>query len=322
MAVTTLVLYTAGCYSRLNHIIPQTRPADPDERARPVTSTPSKSLATCTASRWGQTLSDKVLHLVDSAWTDGSKAQYWSYINRWILFCEQHNHNPNVADITLGTEFLASLFDTGVGYSVINTARSALSNYLNQIDGFDFGKHPVVCKVLRGVFKLKPSLPRYVVTYDPDIVMKYLSNLPPWETIPLKGLTLKFVTLLAFISSHRCQTLNSLSVDHLDIKLAPVDHDYNPCENQAICYIPSLIKNSTPSFHASPIKLVSFPNMALCPVKGLSVYVQRTAPLRKSRKLIMSYHNFTEVSTATVRSYVTDILAAAGINSKGFQFPL
>ena len=81
---------------------------------------------------------------------------------------------------------------------------------------------------------------------------------------------------------------------------------------------PNFNKNSTPSFHALPIKLVGYPVVALCPVKGLSVYVGRTAPIRKSRKLIMSYHNFTEVSTATVRSYVTTMLAEAGINSKVF----
>ena len=55
--------------------------------------------------------------------------------------------------------FLAELFQSGVGYSAINTARSALSSILILPDNTTFGSHPLVSrlKVLKGVFELRPD---------------------------------------------------------------------------------------------------------------------------------------------------------------------
>lgn len=39
-------------------------------------------------------------------------------------------------------ELLASLFESGLGYSELDTARSVLSPVLNLIDGFKFWEHP------------------------------------------------------------------------------------------------------------------------------------------------------------------------------------
>ena len=51
----------------------------------------------------------------------------------------------------------------GCGYSVINTARSALSTIIN-VDNLSIGKHSLVKKFVRGVYNIKPSLPRYTVS--------------------------------------------------------------------------------------------------------------------------------------------------------------
>ena len=133
------------------------------------------------------------MSLISDAWTEGSKSTYQNYINKWAEFCKVRNLNQFKSTIQDGADFLVELYETGVGYSVINTARSALSAYLCQIDGYDFGKHPVISKVLKGVFRNRPSLPRYVVTYNIDTVFHFLANLPDWNVIPLIGSLSGFV---------------------------------------------------------------------------------------------------------------------------------
>ena len=49
---------------------------------------------------------------------------------------------------------------------MVNTARSALSSIFPAKDGTPFGKQPLTVRLLRGMFKQKPYLPRYTVTYD------------------------------------------------------------------------------------------------------------------------------------------------------------
>ena len=63
-------------------------------------------------------------------------------------------------------EFLTEYFKTGVGYSSVNSARSALSSIIKPVCNVPFGKSPLVCRFLKGVFNIRPVLPRYVTTWD------------------------------------------------------------------------------------------------------------------------------------------------------------
>ena len=42
---------------------------------------------------------------------------------------------------------------------------------------------------MKGVFELKPSLPKYQATWDVDIVLHYLESLQPVNILSLKLLT-------------------------------------------------------------------------------------------------------------------------------------
>nr|CAH7741810.1 unnamed protein product [Callosobruchus chinensis] len=50
---------------------------------------------------------------------------------------------------------------------------------------------------------------------DPYPVLNYLSTLFPDDTLTLKDLTLKLVTLLLLTSGHRVQTLSKISVENI-----------------------------------------------------------------------------------------------------------
>lgn len=71
--------------------------------------------------------------------------------------------NPNVEQII---NFLSETYHRGVRYECINTARAALSSLGIVVDGRRAGDHPLVIRLLKGVFNLCPTKPRYIRTWD------------------------------------------------------------------------------------------------------------------------------------------------------------
>jgi len=115
----------------------------------------------------------------------------------------------------MGIEFLTELYKQGKSYSTINSARSALSQFLlpegSQLDT-DFGKHKLTSMFMKGVFKLKPPTPKYKGTWDVKIVLDYLRTLDN-DNISLKLLFMKCVTILAMATKQKSQALTSLGLN-------------------------------------------------------------------------------------------------------------
>jgi hypothetical protein len=137
-----------------------------------------------------------------------------------------------------------------VRYSAVNTARSALSSVITLPDGSSFGKHPMVKRLLKGVFEDKPSLPRYTKTWDLNVVLCYLRTLPEYDRISLKDLTCKLVLLIAVLSGQRCQTIHALSIEANYMSLE---------DDKCTFYIGKLLKHSKPGTHLQPIELRAYP---------------------------------------------------------------
>ena len=72
-------------------------------------------------------LSSNVVDLVINSWSKGTQKQYSPHINRWLDYCTRHSIDPFDSSVNQGAEFLAEYFHKGVSYSMVNTARSALS---------------------------------------------------------------------------------------------------------------------------------------------------------------------------------------------------
>lgn len=98
-----------------------------------------------------------------------------------------------------------------MGYSAINTARSALSSVLDLPGANTFGTHPLVTRFLKGVFELTPSLPRNTTIWDVRTVLQYLKPLHPIPKLSLKTLTKKLTTLLCLLTGQQCQTLTKVN---------------------------------------------------------------------------------------------------------------
>ena len=65
-----------------------------------------------------------------NSWRCSTSKSYTSYLRRWEEFALEKNIDTWNQHISHVLEFLTLLLDQGCGYSVINTARSALSSII------------------------------------------------------------------------------------------------------------------------------------------------------------------------------------------------
>jgi len=91
-------------------------------------------------------LSTVAKDIIMASWRSGTGKQYHSYLGRWEKFCAQKVIPEEDASVEHGIDFLASLYEEGLGYSAINTARSALSSVLTLPGNVTFGNHPLVTR--------------------------------------------------------------------------------------------------------------------------------------------------------------------------------
>ena len=68
------------------------------------------------------------------------------------------------------------MFSSGSGYSSVNTPRSVLSTTVKTENEIPFGELSLVYRLLKGVFNLRPALPRYSTTLDVSLVLKYIKS--------------------------------------------------------------------------------------------------------------------------------------------------
>ncbi len=204
--------------------------------------------------------------------------------------------------------FLTKLFENGLGYSAINTARSALSIILPNFGLESVGNHRLVKRLLRGVFLQRPALPKYLVTWDVSRVLKYLKTLEPIATISLKLLTMKLTMLIALLSGQRIQTIHLIDIGNIEFR-----------ESVVIIRITDLVKQTRPGFHIGEISLPKFTvDSTICVYTVLKMYLRRTDKLRTNHtKLLISYiAPYTRVTRASIGRWIKVVLKLAGIDTK------
>ena len=191
-------------------------------------------------------MSEDVLSLLLNSWSDGTKKQYSPHISRWFSYCKENYHDPFTASVFIGAEFLVKYYRTSkVEYSAMNTARSALSAIIKPVHGVTFGKHPIIQRLLKGIFKETPSLPKYTVTYDVKQIFDYFKSLGDIGSQPLEMISKCTATLLCLLSGQRSQTMGALSLDFMFFD-----------NTRESFYIPTLLKQSRPKFSSTTSRVL------------------------------------------------------------------
>lgn len=200
--------------------------------------------------------------------------------------------------------FLANMYESGLSYASINTARSALSAVFPDIDNCKIGEHRLITQFMKGISKLRPPTPKYSLTWDSSKMLDVLKSLDS-ETIPLRELTLKVLALLALVTAQRAQVFSQIQI-----------HDIlwgDPIQIK----IPSILKTTTIK-NPNPILIIpSFENKSLCPIFNLKMYVEKTKILRgESANLFISFVSpYKPVTSQTISKWLCKTLDMAGVDS-------
>lgn len=173
---------------------------------------------------------------------DTSK-QYCTYLKRWRQYCDDKDIELFQPGVHNGLELLVSLYKAGLGYSAVNTARSALSSLLILDSNEKFGDHPLVVCCMKGIFELKPSLPKYTEIWDVRVVLDYLKI---FGALSLKELTLKLTMLLCFTTGQRGQTIHKFDINYIQ----DLGDRYRISVHEKL-------KQTKPGRHLEPIELLA-----------------------------------------------------------------
>ena len=139
--------------------------------------------------------------------------------------------------------YLGLLYDKGLQYRTINCVRSALSSTLQLIDGFKVGQHPLITRLMKGIFNTRPPIKKVCEAWSVQKVLHLLKTWGPASKLDLKLLTLKTVVLLALACAKRCDSLSLLSVK---------DDFYEISENYIMLQPDGLEKHSRPGLEVTP----------------------------------------------------------------------
>jgi len=163
---------------------------------------------------------------------------------------------------------------------------------------------------MKGIFNKRPSLPRYTVTWNPEIVLKLFSSWGENKILNLKKLTQKLCTLLMLVSGRRGQTIILINIKNIKVE-----------EHEVRISIGDIVKTSNKNFQEPEIVLKKFHTKKLCIVSTLQEYLRRTEKLRGGEdQLLISYgppHK--KIGRDTLSRYVKTILTQAGIDTKRFK---
>jgi len=209
--------------------------------------------------------------------------------------------------------FLAHLFDQGYQYRSLNAYQSAISSVHEKVDGYEVGQHPLVSRLLKGVFHQRPPQPRYSETWDVNKVTSYLDSLGENASLPLPVLTHKTVMLLALTRPSR-----SADLSQLDLR----GRRYLP---EGVVFQPTkLAKQSRQSKPLTDFFFPAFPhNSRLCPVHALQAYEERTVSFREGQGssvlFLTTIKPHSPASSSTIARWLKSLLGKAGIDTAIFK---
>lgn len=241
-------------------------------------------------------MTEDAVDLLINSISHSTLRQYSKPIGDWVIFCYSRNieiFKPQDEDII---HFLTDKFNNGANYSTLNTARSALS----LICVTEIGKNPLISRLLKGAYNLKPAKPRYDRVFSLDPVLEKLELLSPLNDLDLPALTTKLAVLLALITAHRIQTIASIKRcnilkrgNNYEIEISDKIKTSRRGVSQPLLLLPKFLQNSK-----------------LCIVLTLEKYLEKTSDLivNPNKLFITTVKPFKEASKDTVSRWIRSFL--------------
>lgn len=234
--------------------------------------------------------------------------QYNVTYKLWWEYCHRNAHNAFDCSVPNMLCFLTEQYNKGASYGSLNSHRSALSLLL----GNDVGQNDLVKRLLKGVFKLKPSFPKYSGTWNPQVVLNHIKDWYPNLELSREKITKKLVVLLALCTAQRVQTLSLVKLNNITI-----------ISNGINIAIKDIIKTSAVGREQPVLFLPYFLNdVRICPATTLEDYLHVTRedrPANVSNLLITVKRPFKGATAQSISRWIKQTLSESGVNVATFS---
>lgn len=230
----------------------------------------------------------------------------------WSDWCRQRHSDPLSNDLNSILQFLAEAYLKGKSYSSVNILRSMLSVTLEQTDGKGVGSHPLIVRLMKGIFLNNPPKPRYVATWNVDGVLSFVSDLGNNASLSLLNLSKKLAFLLSLSTFARVSELASISRSSIQFS------------EWGSSFTLSKLRKSQRSGALPVVRFKKFTgDPRLCPVTCMKNYIQATDGLVDDRFgdgfLMSSRKPFKPIGASTVARWVKSLLKEAGVDVSTFS---
>ena len=239
-----------------------------------------------------QGISQEAEDIIYSSWRKSTEKSYTSVWKKWSSWCEERGADSFSATIAEIADFLTHQFNSGKQYFTINSYHFATSNTHLEIDGYPVGRHPIICRLMQGVFNERPSVPKYSKLWNIDEVLSYLESMADYADLSFKQLTLKTAMLMTLANVDRTSDLHLLDVRYMQSQPDKVKFT-----------VAGLLKTRR-SGPPQEVKYSSFmDNPKICPMSALLAYIDQTKGklTKKEYKLFLALKKpHMLVSTSTI----------------------
>ena len=220
------------------------------------------------------------------------------YDSKWSIFvdwCNTRSINPINPSTPEIADFLLFLFDKKLAMSTIKGYRAAIGHILAS-HGRNISDDPDLSRLCKSLTKDRPTLPRSFPRWDLQFVLLSLTKEPyePMLEASLNYVTQKTVFLLTLASAKRVSEVHAFSSEVLfspDFSQATLDFipgfmsKTHRADNPSTALDPVIIPALAPTL--SP----DLPDVTLCPVRALRLYLRLTSHKRLKRhsRLFVAY---------------------------------
>ncbi|KAL1259066.1 hypothetical protein QQF64_009643 [Cirrhinus molitorella] len=253
------------------------------------------------------------------------------YDLRWRKFtnwCSSRGENPRRCGIRTVLSFLQGGLDRHLSASTLKVQVAAIAANHDLVEGRSVGKHNLVIRFLKGARRLNPVRPRLVPSWDLSVVLRGLQSDPfePLQSVELSALSQKTALLTALTSIKRVGDLQALSVSDSCLEFGPANSHVILRPRPG--YVP---KVPTTPFRDQVVTLQAIPSQEgdpnlslLCPVRALSIYLERTESFRRSSQLFVCFGGQQKgkaVSKQRISHWIVDAIRLA-YQATGVPCPL
>ena len=179
-----------------------------------------------------------------------------------------------------------------------------------EVEGVPIGQHPLVTRLMKGVYNLRPPKLLHTYTWDVDMVTTYIEKLGENANLPLRKLTQKLALLMALAAASRTSELQAL-----DLRFRV----YRP--NGVLFRLVGTTKTQQVGSPPKERFFGAFPEKQLCVVECLRWYEKMTAgyrdPHSEAWPLFLSYIKpFKPVTSQRIAHWIKDLLSEAGVDTR------